>query len=292
MWMSNDCVSLKNFESPYGGGVSSLLSAAGDPPPVMFPVAPVLLAGGPQLGPWQVAVVRVDETPAGDSSKQYYPCATPNRHWPMGIYELHDSLAHTVVEGGPAGPEFREPLALLVLDHADPVGQHAVIQNATRSSEHPLAQPETSLGGGLVERHVGFRTLPWTVDLRRGILTWSIRLQGFPWTVDPWRGCRVWSHWSSRFFDHHGLHDLCGDIVVTPPDLFTVRHPGCWSGNVSLKSLFGTDSLNICCNRSGISGISGVGIGCSVSQISGISGVGFGRSALDSVCRITSINSC
>ena len=70
----------------------------------------------------------------------------------MDIYELPDSLAHTVVEGGPAGPEFREPLALLVLDHADPVGQHAVIQNATRSSEHPLAQPETSLGGGLVER--------------------------------------------------------------------------------------------------------------------------------------------
>ena len=38
----------------------------------MFPVAPVLLAGGPQLGPWQVAVVRVDETPAGDSSEREY----------------------------------------------------------------------------------------------------------------------------------------------------------------------------------------------------------------------------
>ena len=118
----------------------------------MFPVAPVLLAGGPQLGPWQVAVVRVDETPAGDSSKQDYPCTTPNRHWLMDISELPDSLVHTVVEGGPAGPEVKEPLELLVLDHADPAGQHAVIQNTTSLLEHPLAQPEPSLGGKLVER--------------------------------------------------------------------------------------------------------------------------------------------
>ena len=65
MWMSNDRVPLKNVESPYGGGVSSLPSTAGDPPPVMFPVVPVLLAGEPQLGPWQVTVVRVDEPPQG-----------------------------------------------------------------------------------------------------------------------------------------------------------------------------------------------------------------------------------
>ena len=49
MWMSNDRVPLENVESPYGGGVSSLPGAAGDLLPVMFPVAPVLLAGGPQL---------------------------------------------------------------------------------------------------------------------------------------------------------------------------------------------------------------------------------------------------
>ena len=34
------------------------------------------------------------------------------------------------MEGGPVGPEVTEPLAMLVLDHADPVGQHAAIQNA------------------------------------------------------------------------------------------------------------------------------------------------------------------
>ena len=105
----------------------------------------------------------------------------------MDIYELPYSLAHNVVEGGlvgpevkeplallvlddadpagqhaviqntmsllgPVGPEVKEPLALLVLDHADPAGQHAVIQNTTRSLEHLPAQPEPSLGGGLVER--------------------------------------------------------------------------------------------------------------------------------------------
>ena len=70
----------------------------------------------------------------------------------MAIYELPDSLAQTVVEGGPVGPEVKEPLELLVLDHADPAVQHAVIQNTTSLLEHPLAQPETSLGGGLVER--------------------------------------------------------------------------------------------------------------------------------------------
>ena len=101
---------------------------------------------------WVLGRLRLDETPAGDSSEQDYPCATPNRHWLMDIYDLPDSLAHTVVEGGPAGPEVKEPLELLVLDHADPTGQHAVIQNTTSLLEHPLAQPETSLGGGLVER--------------------------------------------------------------------------------------------------------------------------------------------
>ena len=48
-----------------GGGVSPLLGAARVSTPAMFPVAAALLAKGPPLGPWQVVVVRVDETPAG-----------------------------------------------------------------------------------------------------------------------------------------------------------------------------------------------------------------------------------
>ena len=39
-----------------------------------------------------------------------------------------NGLVHTVVQGGPVGPQGNEPLVLLVLDHADPVGRYAVIR--------------------------------------------------------------------------------------------------------------------------------------------------------------------
>ena len=93
-----------NIESPYGGGVSSLPGATGSLLPVKFPVAPVLLAGGPQLGSWQVAVVWVDETPVGDASGREYPHAEQNRQRPIDISELHDGPGYTVVAGGPVGP--------------------------------------------------------------------------------------------------------------------------------------------------------------------------------------------
>ena len=92
----------------------------------------------------------------------------------MDTDNLPNSLAHTVVQGGPVGPQGIEPLALLVHDHADPVGQHAVIQKllgpAGPKVKEPLlvlnhadpaglhaatrlpAQPEPPRGGGLVER--------------------------------------------------------------------------------------------------------------------------------------------
>ena len=40
----------------------------------------------------------------------------------------------------------------MVLDHADPAGQHAVIQDAVNSLEHPRTLPDTILDGGLVEK--------------------------------------------------------------------------------------------------------------------------------------------
>ena len=104
-----------------------------------------LLAGGPQSSPRQVAVVRVDETPAGDSSEQEYPCAT--QEYPCATLPSTYSCGR-----GPAGQEVIEILALLVRDHADPAGQHAVIRDTTRLLEHPLARPESSLSDGLVER--------------------------------------------------------------------------------------------------------------------------------------------
>ena len=77
MRMSNDGVPLKNVESPYGGGVSPLLGAAGVCTPAMFPVAPALLAEGPQLGHWQVAVMRADETPGrGFFRTRFSVCCT------------------------------------------------------------------------------------------------------------------------------------------------------------------------------------------------------------------------
>ena len=109
----------------------------------------------------------------------------------MDISELPDSLVHTVVEGGPAGPEVKEPLELLVLDHADPAGQHAVIQNTTSLLEHPLAQPEPSLGGKLVERisdgEPAARQVPdTTLDSRfkEGNTYLEHPAPGVSWTVD------------------------------------------------------------------------------------------------------------
>ena len=79
MRMSEDRVPSMNIESPYGGGVSSLPGATGSLLPVKFPAVPVLLAGGPQLGPWQVAVVRpidISELPDGPG----YTFVTPLAH--------------------------------------------------------------------------------------------------------------------------------------------------------------------------------------------------------------------
>ena len=122
-----------NIESPYGGGVSSLSGATGSLLPVKFPAAPVLLVDEPQLGSWQVAVVRGDETPAGDTSDGSVP--VPNRigNSRLTYLKLPDG---PVVAGGPVGPcetpspsseENQEPLEHAVLIHADPAGQHAAV---------------------------------------------------------------------------------------------------------------------------------------------------------------------
>ena len=53
---------------------------------------------------------------------------------------------HTVVQGGPVGPQGIEPLALLVLDHADPAGQHAVIQKKLLGPAGPKVKEPLALG--------------------------------------------------------------------------------------------------------------------------------------------------
>ena len=60
------------------------------------------------------------------------------------------------IAGGPVGPDnylqVQKPFVQLVLDHADPAGQHAVIQDTVDSLEHPRTLPDTTLDGGLVEK--------------------------------------------------------------------------------------------------------------------------------------------
>ena len=219
MQISNVSVPLKKLESPYGGGgMSSLPGAAGDPSPVMVPDAPAMLAGGLQLSPRQVAVVRVDETHAGESSGREYPCTTQSRHRPIDLYELPDDLPHTVVGGGPVAALLAQKLLnhsrcwfMIMLTPLVSIRLHRILV----WKRAPLAQllwncwfsiVLTLLVGILIwkwaplaqqlrnhwscwfwimltpltgsRRHVRFRILPWTVDLWRGFLTWSIRLRG------------------------------------------------------------------------------------------------------------------
>ena len=87
--MSDDRMPSTNIEVPYGGGASSLPGVTGSLLPVKFPAAPVLLVDGPQLGSWQVAVVRVDETPVGDTSGRKCPHAEQHRRRPSDVSELH-----------------------------------------------------------------------------------------------------------------------------------------------------------------------------------------------------------
>ena len=73
--------------------------------PVKFPAAPVLLADGPPLGCWQVAVVRVDEIPVGDTSGRNCPRLEQNRQQPSDVSELHGGLGSQCVGGMLPSPE-------------------------------------------------------------------------------------------------------------------------------------------------------------------------------------------
>ena len=78
----------------------SLPGAAGNRLPVMFPTAPVLPANEPQLGSWRVAVVRVEETPAGDASGPECPHAEQNRQRPIYLSEVAGNVRPALPAGG------------------------------------------------------------------------------------------------------------------------------------------------------------------------------------------------
>ena len=149
-----------------------------------FPAAPVLLADGPQLGSWQVAVVWVDETHVGDTSRWKCPHAEQNR--PSDVSALHGGPGSPFVEemfadpagqhaavgtlspsdcypagpagpyvaGGPVGPDVSfkilEPLEHSVLDHADPAGQHAAVGMLSPSDCYPAGPAGPCVAGGPV----------------------------------------------------------------------------------------------------------------------------------------------
>ena len=88
MGMSEDGVPTRNIESPYGGEVRSLPGAAGNCLPVMCSTVPVPSAKGPQLDFWRVAVVRFEETLAGDASGPEFTRAETNRQWPNDLPDV------------------------------------------------------------------------------------------------------------------------------------------------------------------------------------------------------------
>ena len=157
MRSTDDRVPQKNIKLPCGGGMT-LPGAAGGLLPAMFPVASALPIDEPQLDSWQVIVVRVDETPARDSSEQEPPCDSQNRCRPMDMKNSLNILVLTVVQGGPVGPQEKEPLALLVLDHADPVGWHAVVQMKLLSPAGPKVEEPLALLA-LIQRVTVHRTV-------------------------------------------------------------------------------------------------------------------------------------
>ena len=161
-----------------------------------------VVAGGP-VGPCEMPspysektqeplehAVLIQADPAGQSAA--VGTLSPSDCYPAGPY----------VAGGPVAPgdwlQVLEPFEQLVLDHADPPRQHAVILDTAEPLEHAVV--ENILDGRPMEgiacpelleyslrlldatlrryqigsrKLVRFRMLPWTVDLGRGILTWS-----------------------------------------------------------------------------------------------------------------------
>ena len=82
--------------------------------PVKFLAMPVLLADRPQLGSWQVAVVRVDETPAGDTSGRECPRSEQNRQQPSDMPELHGGTGSPCVGEMLPSPEVAGSVLLVL----------------------------------------------------------------------------------------------------------------------------------------------------------------------------------
>ena len=111
-----------------------------------------------QLVSWQVIVVWVDVTPARDSSEQESPCDSQNWHRPMDMNNSLNDLVYNDIQRGPVGPQEKEPLALLVLEHANPVGWYAVVQKRFLGPAGPKVKEPLALWVLIHADHAGQRT--------------------------------------------------------------------------------------------------------------------------------------
>ena len=71
---------------------------------------PVPPADGPQLGPWQVAVVRVEETPVEDATKVKKTHATADRRRPIDLTEVEGNDGPVLLAGTPPPPSWCEEM--------------------------------------------------------------------------------------------------------------------------------------------------------------------------------------
>ena len=111
----------------------------------MFPKASSLPTDETPLVSWQVIVVWVDVTPAGDSSEQESPCDSQNRRRPVDMNNSLDNLVYDAIQRVPVGPQEEEPLALLFLVHANPVGWYAVVQRRCLGPHGPKVKEPLAL---------------------------------------------------------------------------------------------------------------------------------------------------
>ena len=102
-------------------------------------------ANGPQLGYWRVAVVRVEETRAGDASGPECPRAEPNRQQPIDLPEVAGNVRPALLAGG-------SPRAGLV-NSVGPVRPSSYVEKTLEPFEHMvhtlLAQLARMLQGAL-----------------------------------------------------------------------------------------------------------------------------------------------
>ena len=130
---------------------------------------PVPLANGPQLGPCRVAVVRVEETPAGDASGSESPCAETDRQWPIDMPEVAGNGCPALLAAppppraglmnfdGPAGlsshaEKTLEPLQLMVHAQPDPAGQFSAAGTLSPSDCYPVGPVGPYATGGPVSQ--------------------------------------------------------------------------------------------------------------------------------------------